>query len=86
MGHRYYSPELCRFIQPDDIEYLDRSSINGLNLYCYCMNNPIIYYDRTGHFAVSAALFIGSIIIWSLIAVGMAITVGGSATELQIVL
>ena len=30
MGQRYYSPELCRFIQPDDIEYLDPSSINSL--------------------------------------------------------
>ena len=49
MGHRYYSPELCRFIQPDDIEYLDPSSINGLNLYCYCMNNPIMYADPTGN-------------------------------------
>ena len=49
MGHRYYSPELCRFIQPDDIEYLDPSSINGLNLYCYCMNNPIMYADPSGH-------------------------------------
>ena len=28
MGQRYYSPELCRFIQPDDIEYLDPGSIN----------------------------------------------------------
>ena len=46
---RYYSPELCRFIQPDDIEYLDPSSINGLNLYCYCFNNPIMYYDHSGH-------------------------------------
>ena len=46
MGHRYYSPELCRFIQPNDIEYLDPSSINGLNLYCYCMNNPVNYKQR----------------------------------------
>ena len=49
MGQRYYSPDLCRFIQPDDIEYLDPSSINGLNLYCYCMNNPIMYSDPSGH-------------------------------------
>ena len=49
MGQRYYSPELCRFIQPDDIEYLDPESINGLNLYAYCMNNPIMYYDPSGH-------------------------------------
>ena len=49
MGHRYYSPELCRFIQPDDIEYLDPENINGLNLYCYCFNNPIMYVDPDGH-------------------------------------
>ena len=53
MGQRYYSPELCRFIQPDSIEYLDPSSIKGLNLYCYCMNNPIMYFDSTGHFPVA---------------------------------
>ena len=38
---RYYNPEWCRFISPDSIEYLDPSSINGLNLYAYCSNNPI---------------------------------------------
>ena len=61
MGQRYYSPELCRFIQPDSIEYLDPSSINGLNLYCYCINNPIMYADPSGHFPV-AALIIGTLI------------------------
>ena len=58
---RYYSPELCRFISPDSIEYLDPQSINGLNLYCYCMNNPIMYADPSGHFPV-AALIIGAIV------------------------
>ncbi len=43
LSSRYYSPELCRFISPDSIDYLDPSSINGLNLYCYCMNNPVMY-------------------------------------------
>ena len=43
---RYYSPELCRFISPDDVEYLDPESINGLNLYCYCLNNPVNYKQR----------------------------------------
>ena len=49
LSSRYYSPELCRFISPDDISYLDPTSINGLNLYCYCMNNPIMYADPSGH-------------------------------------
>ena len=69
---RYYSPELCRWISPDSIEYLDPIAINGLNLYAYCMNNPIMYADPSGHIAVSAALFIGSIVIGALIGGGTA--------------
>ena len=46
LSSRYYSPELCRFISPDDVEYLDPESVNGLNLYCYCMNNPVNYKQR----------------------------------------
>lgn len=38
---RYYSSELCRFIQPADVSSLNLSSINGLNLYSYANNNPI---------------------------------------------
>ncbi|MDY4145592.1 MAG: RHS repeat-associated core domain-containing protein, partial [Bacilli bacterium] len=52
LNARYYSPIICRFISYDDIEYLDYESINGLNLYCYCFNNPILYIDSSGHFPV----------------------------------
>ena len=58
MGHRYYSPELCRFISPDDIEYLDPKSVNGLNLYCYCINNPIMYADPSGHEAITILMIV----------------------------
>jgi hypothetical protein len=47
--NRYYDPELNRFISPDSIEYLDSESFNGLNLYAYCLNNPIMNIDPTGH-------------------------------------
>ena len=66
---RYYSPELCRFISPDSIEYLDPQSINGLNLYCYCMNNPIMYADPSGHlpewaaWLISGAAIVGGIVL-----------------------
>ena len=45
---RYYDPEVGRFITIDAIEYLDPESINGLNLYAYCGNNPVMATDETG--------------------------------------
>ena len=46
---RYYSPKWRRFISPDDTAYLDPESVNGLNLYCYCHNDPVNYCDPSGH-------------------------------------
>ena len=46
---RYYSPKWRRFISPDDTAYLDPENVNGLNLYCYCNNDPINYIDPSGH-------------------------------------
>lgn len=31
------------------ISYLDPETIGGLNLYAYCLNNPVMYVDPTGH-------------------------------------
>ena len=42
LNARYYNPETGRFITADDIEYLDTENMNGLNLYCYCLNNPVM--------------------------------------------
>ena len=51
LNARYYSPEFRRFISPDDTAYLDPESVNGLNLYCYCNNDPVNYCDSSGHLA-----------------------------------
>jgi len=39
---RYYNPVLGRFIQEDVYQG------DGLNLYVYCKNNPVMYYDPSG--------------------------------------
>lgn len=46
---RYYDPVTGRFLNTDEIEYLGQSeSIIGYNLFTYCENNPIIYFDPDG--------------------------------------
>lgn len=45
---RYYDPEIGRFINADDVSYIDPETINGLNLYAYCSNNPVMGYDPNG--------------------------------------
>ena len=42
VSSHYYSPEFWRVIQPVDVLTLNPLSINGLNLYSYANNNPIV--------------------------------------------
>ena len=53
LNARYYSPEWRRFISPDDTAYLDPENVNGLNLYCYCGNDPVNYADPSGHWLMT---------------------------------
>ncbi|MCR3905882.1 MAG: RHS repeat-associated core domain-containing protein [Tenericutes bacterium] len=52
LNARYYNPSIGRFISADSINYLDPSSEQGLNLYAYCVNNPVMMVDPNGNFAV----------------------------------
>ena len=54
---RYYDPELGRFISQDSLEYADPETINGINLYAYCGNNPVMNVDPVGTFAILSFLF-----------------------------
>ena len=49
LNSRYYDPEVGRFISPDSVDYLAPESINGLNLYAYCLNNPVMHTDPSGN-------------------------------------
>ena len=48
LNSRYYDPSIGRFINADDISYIQPTEINGLNLFAYCGNNPVMYVDPDG--------------------------------------
>ena len=62
---RYYDATLCRFLNSDNVNYLEPESIHGLNLYAYCNNNPVMFSDPSGHFAMPNWLkwLIGGVVI-----------------------
>ena len=72
LNARYYNPQWRRFISPDDTGYLDPESVNGLNLYTYCNNDPVNYADHSGHIAFSA------ILISMAIGFGVGAAIGGA--------
>ncbi len=48
LNARMYDPKIARFLQEDTYRG-DPNDPLSLNLYSYCHNNPITYYDPTGH-------------------------------------
>ena len=59
LNARYYSPELRRFISPDDTAYLDPENANGLNLYAYCCNVLSTFFVGAGGDVASQLLLDG---------------------------
>ena len=59
LNSRYYCPEWRRFISPDSIDYLDPESVNGLNLYAYCNNDPVNYVDPSGAAPIAILILTG---------------------------
>ncbi len=81
---RFYDPETGRFISQDEYSYLDPDSINGLNLFAYCGNNPIMLVDETGNkpkwwqwllFGIGVALVVAAAVV-------LTVASGGAATGL----
>ena len=75
LNSRYYNPQWRRFISPDDSSYLDPETPNGLNLYCYCNNDPVNYKDPSGRLAITTiAIITGAIIGFGISATSSIVT------------
>lgn len=76
---RYYVLEWCRWLNGDHICYLDLEDINGMNLFSYCNNNPMMLVDDEGDFAIS----LGFAIACGLVALFAAVSVAVSKPEVS---
>ena len=76
---RWYDPETGRFISPDGIEYLAPETLNGLNLYAYCLNDPMTYTDPNGTLPIWANLLIGGAVLLGLGILSLIVPAGGVA-------
>ncbi|MDE6945932.1 MAG: hypothetical protein K2P14_01985 [Anaeroplasmataceae bacterium] len=70
---RYYVPAWCRWLNADHIAYLDFENINGMNLFVYCKNNPIMYVDEEGDIAISIgfAIACGLVALFAMVSVAV---------------
>ena len=86
---RYYDPELGRFMTIDDISYIDTETINGLNLYAYCGNNPVMRVDENGtawwHWVVAVVIVVVITAITAGAAAAVAGALGATAATIQAV-
>ena len=69
LGTRYYDSKICRFINADSALY---HNMLGYNLFAYCNNNPINYYDPTGTAGLLIVLGYGGVALLKAIAATVA--------------
>jgi len=48
LNTRYYSPDMCRFINADSVILGTAGALNGYNLFTYCFNNALAFEDTSG--------------------------------------
>ena len=56
---RYYDPTTGRFISADS-QFDKNAGVCGYNLYAYCANNPVIYYDTEGESITLICILVGA--------------------------
>lgn len=67
LNSRYYDPQVKRFLNADG-NVGNTGNFTGMNLFAYCLNNPILYSDANGqsanlYFWIEGALIVSSYFI-----------------------
>ena len=59
---RYFVPEWGRWLNADSPNFLQFDNINGMNLFAYCNNSPVMYSDPSGEFVLGISMLIGALV------------------------
>ncbi|MBO4990201.1 MAG: RHS repeat-associated core domain-containing protein, partial [Clostridia bacterium] len=81
---RYYDPEIGRFVNADDVSYLDPETLNGLNLYAYCLNNPVTGYDPKGTWSWGKFWDIFTIVVATVAGIAVGVSTGFSTKNVAL--
>lgn len=77
---RYFVPEWGRWLNADSPNFLQFDNINGMNLFAYCNNSPVMYADPSGEFLISFLVglaVVGTSILFSAIDGGVSAVING---------
>ena len=80
---RYYDPEVGRFINMDSIDYVNPEIINGLNLFAYCNNNPVMNVDPEGKWSWKSVLKV--VLAVAIVAAVAVVAVATAGTALGVI-
>jgi RHS repeat-associated protein len=74
---RWMDPSLGRFTQPDTIVPTSTQGTQAWDRYAYVNNNPVKYFDRTGHDAQIATIGPEEVVILAIIVVAIVVAIDG---------
>jgi len=77
LNSRYYNPQIGRFLNADGM-LGEIGDILSTNMYAYCANNPVIFFDPEGESLTLLVILVSSLLAFAIIATTPADSVDGN--------